>query len=83
MAAPHNVVCGALRIFFADSSSSNLAIHKVWLQFSSLIRQKISRKSLLPNYAVLPYIFMHHIADGFFRQEKSDRECSLSDLFNR
>jgi hypothetical protein len=32
---------------------------------------------------VLPYIFMHHIADGFFRQEKSDRECSLSDLFNR
>ena len=53
-AIPHNIVCGALRIFFADSASSNLAIHKVWLRLSSLIRQKISRKSLLPNYAVLP-----------------------------
>ena len=51
---PHNIVCGALRIFFADSASSSLAIHKVWLRLSSLIRQKISRKSSLPNCTVLP-----------------------------
>ncbi len=42
-----------LRIFFACSVSAGLAIHKAWLWLFSLIRQKISRKSLLPNYTVL------------------------------
>ncbi len=53
-ATPRKIVCGAFRMASADSSSSSLAIHKVWRRLSSSIRQNPSRKSSLPPSAGQP-----------------------------
>ena len=51
---PHNCVCGAWRKFYTRILFRFLAIHQVLQENAPHPDAKYSRKSLLPNDAVLP-----------------------------
>ena len=80
MAMPHNESCGALRKFCALTLLRFLAIRKYCFKTAPRQYAKFTRKSLLSNYAVLPYMcnyLYHHITEKAKTQER-DRRCSVT-----
>jgi hypothetical protein len=58
-ATPHNNNGGALRKFFAINALQNLEIRQDSCAFAPFSGEKLSRKSLLCYYVVLPFLLFH------------------------